>query len=86
MELDLSVVTQPDEIFDFLVERFGFPDLYGSGWYAMSEHVFYDPMNRIPEKVYVKNIDSLKALSPELHRGFVQWLSEFPAGVIVVLC
>jgi len=78
MTLDLSLLSSEESIFDFLIKQFDFPDLYGRSWNSMEEALFYDPECKIPLKLVVVNIDSVKSKDPNLHTKLINWFNGFP--------
>jgi hypothetical protein len=81
--LDLSQVDSESTIFDFLIKQFNFPDLYCRNWEGMEQHVFYDPMCRVPKMLIVLNTDTFKSSYPSVFVKLYGWFKCFPKGTVV---
>ncbi len=74
VSIDVSGAVTEEQIFTLIMNQFQFPDLYGRNWRGMDEHLFYDPMMKVPEKLSVIGMSSLEEKNPSIASRFKEWI------------
>lgn len=74
LSLDVSDITSEKELFALILSQFNFPDLYESNWKGMNEHLFYDPMMRVPEKLEVNGFIDFEKAFPDIASQMKKWI------------
>lgn len=75
ISINVTEISSEEELISLILNEFNFPDLYGRSWKAMEEHLFYDSMRRVPEKLEVVGFNFLKGSCPKTASQFKQWAS-----------
>ena len=74
VSLNVTDVSTEEQLFALIIKQFGFPDLYGRNWRGMDEHLFYDPMMRVPKYLIVVGISSFEVNAPVIAGRFKEWI------------
>jgi len=87
ISIDVSEVGSEEQLFSLIINLFEFPELYERTWSGMHEHLFYDPMVRVPKKLCVLECVLLKkklqSLLHDLKNGLNllrEWISNIKSS------
>ena len=73
ISIDVSEVGSEEQLFSLIINLFEFPELYERTWSGMHEHLFYDPMVRVPKKLCVIGMCSFEEKAPIIAARFKEW-------------
>ena len=79
LTVNVETIDSEIELIDHLVAQFEFPDLYRRNCKGMEEHLFYDPMVKVPDELVVVGIEILESKVPEVALRLRKWLEGIPA-------
>ena len=81
--INLNDINSEKELLEQLISQFNFPELYDKSWEGFEDHLFYDPMMRIPKTLLIKGISSLNENIPETSKKFKLWIEGFSKTTII---
>ncbi len=86
-KIDLSTIAVENDIIEQLIGKLNFPDLYTKSWHGFEEHLFYDSMKSMPEKLIVQGMNIFKKRYPDsarnLKKCFENYINDNPNRIVI---
>jgi len=77
LTINISNPTTEDSLIEAIINQLGFPNLYSSSWLGLSEHFFYDPAMKVPEKLTITGMKMLQSKLPDCYNELMKRLEEY---------
>jgi hypothetical protein len=74
LSLDVSGISSQEQLYTLILNQFKFPKLYERSWNGLDEHLFYDSMMRVPERLEVIGLSALEARNSKIALRFKKWV------------
>ena len=72
----MSSIANEEDLFQYLISEFKFPDLYSYDWKGLEQHFYYDSMERVPKKLVILGSNKMRQHNEQMFTQLLRILEE----------